>query len=153
MKKPVETLGKIKNMSRNNKKLPEDFTADESIRARFMERVPDGTLPCAKAFALAEELGLPESMIGLYADFCGVPLVKCQIGLFGYGPGKKRLVEKLDSLDQRLAETVKAAAKDGVILCADVFRIAGSMNTGKTDVGNACETLSIKVKGCRFGAF
>jgi hypothetical protein len=140
-------------MTRRNKILPDDFSPSDAIRQRFVQHVADGKLACSEAFRLSGELGLPESEIGNYADLCGVRLVKCQIGLFGYGPEKKRLVETRDLLDPDLASAVRSLSNGGVILCVEVFGLAESFKISKVDVGCACETLGIRVKGCRFGAF
>lgn len=140
-------------MALKNKKIPDDFSPDESIRKRFIQHVSSGKLACAEAFRLAREFNLPESEIGHYANLCDVHLEKCQIGLFGYGPCKKRLVEKQDHVDPDLVSAVKEKTTDGIIFCAAVFSISELLNIGKIDVGSACETLGIKVKKCRFGAF
>lgn len=153
MKNLVETLGNTVKMAPKNKKIPDDFSPDESIRERFIQHVSDGKLACAEAFRLAREFNLPESEIGHYANLCDVHLEKCQIGLFGYGPCKKRLVEKKDHVDPDLVSAVKEKTTDGIIFCAAVFSISESLNIGKIDVGSACETLGIKIKKCRFGAF
>lgn len=153
MKNLIETLGNTVNMALKNKKIPDDFSPDESIRERFIQHVSDGKLACTEAFRLAREFNLPESEIGHYANLCDVHLEKCQIGLFGYGPGKKRLVKKQDHVDPILVAAVKEKTTDGIIFCAAVFSISESLNCGKIDVGNACETLGIKIKRCRFSAF
>ena len=148
-----EILGNTVKMTRRNKTLPDDFSPDETLRERFVQQTPDGQLSCALAFRLAREFHVSEADIGHYADLCGVHLVQCQIGLFGYGPGKKRRVEKLDNPDPKFVKAVEEAVNGGVIGCADVFRIAEAFKAGKVDVGCVCETLGVKIKGCRFGAF
>lgn len=140
-------------MARRNKKPPVDFSPDEAVKERFLHHIHDNRLPCAEAFALSEKLALSEATLGHYADACNVRLEKCQIGLFGYGPGKKRLVEKKDAVPDNLAQALTRQTTDGVVTCASVFDIAQGLGIGKIDVGNACETLGIKIKGCRFGAF
>ncbi len=140
-------------MARKNKRTPADFLPDEAVKDRFLSSIHEGRLGCAEAFALSNKLGLSEAEIGLYADACDVRLEKCQIGLFGYGPGKKRLVKKVDTVAPELAEALNHEVTENVISCKAVFDIAHALGIGKTDVGDACETLGIKIKGCRFGAF
>jgi hypothetical protein len=142
-------------MSRKNKKLPADFTPDEALASRILQSIPEKAITCADAFALAGELNLTKKDLGLYADYLAIDLRKCQIGLFGNGTGtgKKKLIETLDRLDPALEAAVKESARDNIISCAAVFDIAARLNMDKVAVGSTCQTLGIKIKGCRFGAF
>jgi len=42
-------------------------------------------VPCAAAFAIAEELGLPRLAVGRAADELGLKISDCQLGCFGAG--------------------------------------------------------------------
>jgi len=64
---------------------------DEKLASELARRARDGRLPCAAAFAIAEELGVPRLQVGQAADELGVKIVDCQLGCFGRGkrPGSR----------------------------------------------------------------
>ncbi|GAB6097406.1 hypothetical protein JCM14469_36600 [Desulfatiferula olefinivorans] len=140
-------------MSRLTKIRPADFRPDETLCTLLTKRLPDGEMPCATGFALARELGITTQELGHYADHLNLRLVRCQIGLFGQGKGKAKLIHTLDRVDRALREAVDAASGDGVITCEQVFEIARTLKLSQVAVGSACETLGIKIRQCRFGAF
>ncbi|MBU1171670.1 MAG: hypothetical protein KKD44_19120 [Proteobacteria bacterium] len=139
-------------MSRFKNKLPMDFIPDKTICIQIRTRLNSGKLPCATAFRLAEELGINENELGYYADHLDIRLEKCQIGLFGHDKNTK-LIKHLDVLDNALEQAVLTAATNGVIRCEQVFDMAKRFGLSLVMVGSACETLGIKIKHCRFGAF
>ncbi|MFP4650602.1 MAG: hypothetical protein ACLFML_06640 [Desulfobacterales bacterium] len=125
---------------------------DARIRERMTERASDGRLPCAAAFALAEELGVSPAVIGEYADEIGIRLVKCQLGLFGYEPEKK-IVKPRHPVPDELRAAVMERLAGGRLACSRAFEAAGQLGVRKMDVSGACEALGIKIKPCQLGAF
>ena len=64
---------------------------DHRIAAAIREQAREGTLGCAAAFRIAEELDVTPLPVGQTADALGVRLTRCQLGLFDYGrPGRSR---------------------------------------------------------------
>ncbi len=61
------------------------MAADERLAAELRQRARDGRLPCATAFAIAEELGIPRIRVGQAADELGIRISDCQLGCFGRG--------------------------------------------------------------------
>jgi hypothetical protein len=55
-------------------------TAD--IKARIQAAAPEGKIPCAAAFKLAEELGLSRSRLGELLNELRIKIVNCQLGCF-----------------------------------------------------------------------
>lgn len=139
-------------MARENKKIPEDFIPDPILSEQVKIRFSTGDMPCASAFKASDELNISTRTLGLYADVLDIRLSTCQIGLFGHGKGVK-LIKTLDRVDSALEKDIRERTTDGVIACKDVFDLARAHKTSKVDVGSACQTLGIKVKHCRFGAF
>ena len=139
-------------MSRLNKQLPADFTPDDEVSEQIRQRFHTGKMPCGSALEAAVEWNMPTMTLGHYADYLRFPLTRCQIGLFGYGKGTK-LVKVLESVDPVLADAVRSKTTDNIIRCEDVFAIAEEKNVDKVDVGSVCQTLGIKIKHCRLGAF
>ena len=68
---------------RGDKERPAALRAeDEGIARRLRELATDGRIPCARAFALARELGVPLRRVGEVADGIGVRITACQLGCF-----------------------------------------------------------------------
>ncbi|MBS3731848.1 MAG: hypothetical protein KGY42_02975 [Desulfobacterales bacterium] len=125
---------------------------DPRIRERLAERAPDGELPCAVAFALAEELETSPATIGAWADELQIRLVKCQLGLFGYAPEKK-IVKPRESVPDELRRAIAERLENGRLPCRAAFAAAELLGIRKMDVSGACETLDVKIKPCQLGAF
>ena len=68
-----------------------DAVVEPKLRDALSARTTGGELPCAVAFDVAETLGISPMEVGRAADLLGLPLVKCQLGLFGYRPNKKNV--------------------------------------------------------------
>ncbi|MFW6011797.1 MAG: hypothetical protein ACOC8R_01810 [Desulfosalsimonas sp.] len=125
---------------------------DSRIRKRMKERAEGGQLPCAVAFALAEELGVSPGVIGEYADRMDIRLVKCQLGLFGYEPEKK-IVAPRETVSDELRSAIAERLENGRLPCREAFALAESFGVRKMEISGACETLGIKIKPCQLGAF
>ncbi len=125
---------------------------DPRIKERMAERAPDGELPCAVAFALAEELETSPAIIGACADELQIRLVKCQLGLFGYAPEKK-IVKPRKSVSDELRQAITERLENGRLPCRGAFAAAERLGLRKMDVSGACETLDVKIKPCQLGAF
>ncbi|HUT34199.1 MAG TPA: hypothetical protein VNE39_12010 [Planctomycetota bacterium] len=59
------------------------MAVEEKLAAELRRRAKDGPLPCAAAFAIAEELGIPRIRVGQAADELGIKITACQLGCFG----------------------------------------------------------------------
>ncbi|MFP4194324.1 MAG: hypothetical protein ACOCQI_02170 [Desulfosalsimonas sp.] len=125
---------------------------DARIRKRMKERAEGGELPCAVAFALAEELGVAPAVIGEYADRMEIRLIKCQLGLFGYKPEKK-IVSPRETVSGELRKAITDRLEDNRLPCREAFDLAESFGVRKMEISGACETLDIKIKPCQLGAF
>ncbi len=62
---------------------------DPALAKVIKKMARDGEIACAVAFAIAEETNTTPSIVGRAVDLCGLHLVKCRLGLFGYKPNKK----------------------------------------------------------------
>jgi hypothetical protein len=54
----------------------------EAIAEAVRAALKDGKLPCRKAFAIAEEHGVPPAVVGKVADGLGIRVSGCQLGCF-----------------------------------------------------------------------
>lgn len=58
------------------------MASKEEIKAALNKAAVGGKLPCAKAFQLAEELGVPRKEIGNMANELKIKISACQLGCF-----------------------------------------------------------------------
>ena len=129
-----------------------DKNIDPIISKKISSLADEGSLTCAAAHRTAEELGISPSEIGIQADLLELRITQCQMGLFGYGKGKKKIDPGIQ-VDQNLWERLEKEGKDGRISCARCWEIAREFKMKKLDVGSACEKLGLRVKPCQLGAF
>ncbi len=122
------------------------------LKKILLERAAGNELPCAVAFKISKDQRVSMDEIGKVADFLKIRLIKCQLGLFGYKPEKK-IVKPITVIRKSLEEKIISSADKGKISCKDAWRIASDLDINKLEVGNACETLSIKIGSCQLGAF
>jgi len=124
----------------------------EQIEISLKQRTQDGKLPCAAAFDIVEKLKTTPSAVGECADRLKIKLVKCQLGLFGYQPEKKK-VTPVAEVKPGLKSAIEAGLVNGRLPCASAWKIAETLGIAKMDVSNSCEALGIKIKPCQLGAF
>jgi hypothetical protein len=85
-------------------------------------------------------------------DLLDLKLIKCQLGLFGYKPHKKKVKARVPE-NRQMVEAIQNAIVNGQLPCHDVWAIASRYHTPKMVVSGVCESLSIKIKPCQLGAF
>lgn len=139
-------------MSFSKKEKPTGFSPDKKTEEMVRSAAQGGLLACAAAFRLSEKTGLSTREIGTCADYFEIRLVSCQIGLFGNGK-KGKAIRPLETVDSAVKETVLAASDKNGIDCEAVFRIADETGLKKRDIGRLCQTIGIKIRNCRLGAF
>jgi len=124
------------------------------LRQQIERRAIEGHLPCAVAFAIAEELSLPLAHVVCEINGADVRIIYCQLGLFGYQAfGDKRFVAPLSRIPDRLATALREAAADGALPCASVWRIAEREGLPRAVVGSAADVLGIRIAPCQLGCF
>jgi hypothetical protein len=116
------------------------------------KRAGNGKMACAVAFDIAENLGVSPAEVGFTLDMLEIRLIKCQLGLFGYGSGKK-IAQATENMPESLEKAIRAEVSGENLSCATAWRIAGEFRIGKMKVSSACEALGIKIKPCQLGAF
>lgn len=70
------------------KKRP-DQSQNPEIAGKISASAREGMIDCASAHRIAKIIGCPPSVIGVQTDLLELRIARCQMGLFGYGPGKK----------------------------------------------------------------
>jgi hypothetical protein len=104
------------------------------------------------AFQIAAELEVSPDEIGKTVDLLDLKLNKCQLGLFGYKPHKKKVTARAPE-NRQMVEAIQNALVDGRLPCRDAWAIASRFKAPKMAVSGVCESLSIKIKPCQLGAF
>jgi hypothetical protein len=54
----------------------------EELRARVQAAAPEGKIPCARAFVLAEDLDLSRKELGELLNELRIKIIQCQLGCF-----------------------------------------------------------------------
>jgi hypothetical protein len=115
-----------------------------------------GKLPCAVAHYIAAYLGATPLDVGKEATATGVRLYQCQLGLFGYGrkgQSAYKIVGRKVEVGQEVLDLIRAGVSEGRISCARLWEIADSTGVIRAEVGNAADSLGIKITPCQLGAF
>lgn len=135
-----------------SKKHPSDRRLNPDVARAVKERAGEEGLPCAVAFEVAKGLGVPPEEVGFTADRLEISLIRCQLGLHGYGPGRKR-VKPADAVPPELEARIRDRLTYGKLPCKAAWLIAEEMGLQKLAVSSACEALGIKISNCQLGAF
>jgi hypothetical protein len=134
------------------KKHPPDRKVDPSIADAVKDRAPGGEISCAVAFEIAETRKAAPEEVGFTIDSLEVQVIKCQLGLFGYG-SKKKLVKPSQAITSELKEAVQRALVQDRLPCKAAWDIATKFGLRKMEVSSACEALGTKISSCQLGTF
>ena len=133
-------------------KHPKGVEADPKIVEQIRQKLANNHISCAAAHAVAADLSVPPSQVGITIDLLEARIVKCQMGLFGYSP-QKNIVKPAESVSSALKDALETKQKDKRISCEHCWKVAAQQGLQRLEVANACETLGMKVKPCQLGAF
>ena len=138
--------------NKDEKSMP-DMVVDPRVEAEVLQSAKEGMLACAVCFRLADKWNVSPRAVGHIADLHRIRLVKCQLGLFGIGPGKNKGIVKVDPVPEALARQIQNHLDDGKLPCRAAWKMAAEMNIPKTTISGACEAMEIRIKACQIGAF
>ena len=127
-------------------------TLDERIAQEIRAQVLEGGLFCAIAFKIAGDLSITPGDVGRSADLLELPILKCQLGLFGYAP-QRRVVKPAESVAPDLEKAIQKELVNDRISCSTAFSLAEKFKIPKMVVSSACEKMGIKISSCQLGAF
>lgn len=120
----------------------------EKIRAQAVNQ----GITCASAHRIGKLFEVSPSEIGIQIDLLEYQIIECQMGLYGFSDGKKRIEPDIE-LTPDLNEHLDKTSKDGRISCLECWNIAKNLKCKRIDVGSACEKKNLKIKPCQLGAF
>jgi len=135
-----------------SKKHDPGLRPDPNIVKEMRKRATDRGISCAHAFEIADNLRMDPKAVGRTADALDIPIVKCQLGLFGYKPDKK-IVTPEDAPNQEVEDAVKGSSVNNRLSCEKAWKIAAQFNMSRLALSNVCQANSIQIKTCRLGAF
>jgi hypothetical protein len=133
-------------------KHPADTVVDPVVMETVAAKLSHQQITCQTAHNIAAELSVAVSEVGIAIDLLEGRIIACQLGLFGYGKGKK-LVDDAIQVDQALKSIIEASLSERRLTCANAWKIADTEKTGRLDVARACECLGIRISQCQLGAF
>ena len=125
---------------------------NEAIADKIRAMAVNDAVTCASAHRISKELNLTPSDIGIQIDLLEFKITECQMGLFGYGNGKKKINPEIE-ISPDLDEKLKKTAADGRISCLSCWDIAGQLKLKRMDVGSACEKKNLRIRPCQLGTF
>ncbi|HOW57085.1 MAG TPA: hypothetical protein PKZ12_03720 [Smithellaceae bacterium] len=133
-------------------KHPGKITVEQSLKQEIIKRSLDNKISCSAAAAIARKKKVTMSEVGMAIDILNLSITKCQIGLFGHDE-KKKIAGPVKNIEPGLREAIINALINDKLPCKSAWEIAAAMKISRLTVGNACDTLKIKIKPCQLGAF
>ncbi len=133
------------------KRLP-GLELNPAIAEAVKQGSSDGKISCVAAFKVAGKLKATPGEVGAAIDLLEISIINCQLGLFGYGPPKKKVMAA-----GTVAPALEAAIRESLVReklpCAAAWEIAAKFDMTKKAITSACETLKIKISSCQLGTF
>lgn len=129
-----------------------DVEINETIAEKLRSAADSANITCAFAHKLGQSLETSPSDIGVQIDLLEYRITECQLGLFGYTNGKKRLDAEIE-IGTDLSGQLDKSNQEGEISCSECWNIAKRLKINRLDIGSACEKKNIRIKPCQLGAF
>jgi len=133
-------------------KHPPGTEVSTDLQQAVGKNLVDGGISCHNAHGIAETLKVAPHEVGVAIDLAEGRILKCQLGLFGYGKGQK-MVKAAKSIMPPLRNAIETALENDQLSCSAAWRIAEEQATPRLSVANACEMLGVQIKPCQLGAF
>jgi hypothetical protein len=136
------------------KHLP-DTKVNEEIANAIREKCPGRELACGMGEKISKQLKVSIGEVGITADLLEMKIMKCQLGLFGWGkkPSHGKDIHTADSVSVELQSALEKVTENGAVTCAATWAIADRLGTERKAVSAACDALNLKVRECQLGAF
>jgi hypothetical protein len=134
-------------------KHPQDTIVDPAIMDRVAANIVNGCIACKTAHEIAVDLKVAPDQVGIAIDLQNGRIKACQLGLFGYGKGKKIVAQNAGKANADVASAIRAELIEGRLPCATAWRIADANGLKRLEIGRACESLGLKISQCQIGAF
>jgi len=126
--------------------------ANRRIAAALEEKGLKDQISCAEAEDIARTLHEEMAEMGRNLDLRGVRIIRCQLGLFGYGEEKK-IVKPAPEVTPEMRQAITDALVEDRLPCLAAWEIAGRLGVPRMAVAAAGEAMGLKVRPCQLGAF
>ncbi len=134
------------------KKHSPELKLNPAITEAVKQVVVDGKITCTAAFKVADKLKATPGEVGATIDLLEIPVINCQLGLFGYGPPDKGVISA-ETVSPALEAAIRESLVKEKLPCASAWKIAVKFDITKREITSACETLEIKISSCQLGTF
>ncbi|MBW2609568.1 MAG: hypothetical protein JRC68_04390 [Deltaproteobacteria bacterium] len=134
------------------KKHPPDRKVNTDIDKAVRDRTSNNEISCAAAFGIVNDLNTSPDEVGFTVDSLEVTITKCQLGLFGYGKGKK-VIKPAETMAKDLEQAIVESLADERLTCKTAWEISERFGIKKMEVASDCEALQVKIYSCQLGAF
>ena len=134
------------------KKRSPEIKLNPAIAEAVKQGTSDGKISCTAAFKVASKLKATPGEVGVTIDLLETPIIRCQLGLFGYGPADKG-VKAAETVSPALETAIRESLVKGKLPCASAWEIAKKFKVAKRETSSACEALKIKISSCQLGTF
>jgi hypothetical protein len=125
---------------------------NETIGARIKEKTSEKRISCAEVHTIAAELSVAPADVGVAVDLLELRIIKCQLGLFGYGK-EKNIPVLSEKINPDIELAIKSCLINDRLPCSASWEIAKKFNVSKPMVAAVCESMKIKISPCQLGAF
>lgn len=125
---------------------------DETIAAKIKEKISENRISCAEAHSVATELSIEPADVGTAIDLLNVRIIKCQLGLFGFGK-EKNIPSLPDTANPDIEKAIKSSLVNDRLPCITAWEIAKRFTVAKPIISAVCEAMKIKISPCQLGAF
>jgi len=134
------------------KKHSPEIKLNPAIAEAVKQGVSDGKITCTAAFKVASKLKVTPGEVGITIDLLEIPVIKCQLGLFGYDPPDKGVIAA-ETVVPAIEAAIRESLVKGKLPCASAWDIAVKFKIAKREISSACEALKIKISSCQLGTF
>ena len=125
---------------------------NETIAAKIKEKISENRISCAEAHSIATEQNVSPADVGTTIDLLEVRIIKCQLGLFGYGK-EKNIPVLSDKINPDIESAIKSSLVNDRLPCSMAWEIAKNFKISKPMISAVCEGMKIKISPCQLGAF
>lgn len=127
-----------------------DRTIAEAIAAKEKK---EGSITCVAAHAIAKKCGCPPESVGMNIDLLEKRIRRCQLGLFGYGTKRSKVVKPAAMVTKNLQHAIRGVMDENRISCRAAWDLAKKMGLTRMEMASACEAMGAKISNCQLGAF
>lgn len=133
-------------------KHPADTVIDHTVMKAVALKMANHKIACKTAFAIAADLSVPPSTVGIAIDLNEGRIMACQLGLFGYGKNKK-ILDNPAKISNEVTNAINTALIDGCLPCEKAWQIAKDRALSRLEIARICESMGIRISRCQLGAF